>query len=61
MAFADAWRSVTGHAGTVTTEERLYRLGTLRPPVEVSGVHRDATGVDHALLGGWVELFFVET
>ena len=27
MAFADAWRSVTGHAGTVTTEERLYRLG----------------------------------
>jgi hypothetical protein len=61
MAFTDAWRSVTGHAGTVTTEERRYRLGTLRPPVEVSGVHRDATGVDHALLGGWVELFFVET
>jgi predicted GNAT family acetyltransferase len=61
MAFADAWRSVTGHAGTVTREERRYRLGTLRPPVEVSGVHRDATGVDHALLFGWVELFFVET
>ena len=42
-------------------EERLYRLGTLRPPVGVSGVHRDASEADHALLVAWVELFFVET
>ena len=31
LAFADAWRTVTGVSGTVTTEERLYRLGTLQP------------------------------
>lgn len=61
IAFAHAWRSVTGRVGTVTTEERLYRLGTLRPPVEVPGGHRDATRADHAVLVDWVELFFVET
>ncbi len=60
-AFADAWRSATGHPGTVTMEERLYRLGTLRPPAGVPGVHRDATGADHTLLVTWTELFFVET
>ena len=61
LAFADAWRSVTGKAGTVTMEEKLYRLGTLHLPVGVSGVHRYATGADHAMLVAWVELFFVET
>jgi RimJ/RimL family protein N-acetyltransferase len=61
LAFADAWREVTGRGGTVTTEERLYRLGPLRPPTNVSGVHRDATSADHAVLVDWVEDFFVET
>ncbi|HET9563673.1 MAG TPA: GNAT family N-acetyltransferase [Mycobacterium sp.] len=61
LTFADAWRSVTGKAGTVTMEEKLYRLGTLRPPVGVSGAHRYATGADHVMLVAWVELFFVET
>ena len=61
------WRSPTpggrspGTAGTVTTEEKLYRLGTLRPPTGVPGAHRYATGADHAVLVDWVELFFVET
>ena len=31
----------TGRTGTVTTSETLYRLGTLRPPVDVSGAHRE--------------------
>ncbi len=61
LAFADAWHAATGRTGTVTTGETLYRLGTLRPPVDVSGVHRKATGTDHGLLVDWVEQFFVET
>ena len=48
MAFADAWRTATGRPGTVTTEERLYRLGTLRPPIGVPGAQRDATSADRA-------------
>jgi RimJ/RimL family protein N-acetyltransferase len=61
LSFADAWHYVTGLDGSVTTEERLYRLGTLRPPIDVSGAHRDATAADNPLLVEWVELFFVET
>ncbi len=61
LAFADAWHEITGRRGTVTTEERLYRLGTLRPPKGVSGGHRDRTGDDIALLVDWIERFFVET
>jgi predicted GNAT family acetyltransferase len=62
MAFADVWRSVTGRTGTVTTAERLYRLGRLHPPAGVPGGHRDATSAaDRACLVDWVELFFVET
>jgi GNAT superfamily N-acetyltransferase len=60
-AFADAWRAVTGANGTVATEERLYRLGTLQPPTGVSGGRRDATPTDDGLLVDWVEQFFVET
>ena len=61
LAFADAWHAATGLAGTVTTQERLYRLGTLQPPASVSGAHREATEADTALLVDWVEQFFVET
>jgi predicted GNAT family acetyltransferase len=61
LTFADAWHAATGLAGTVTTEERLYRLGTLQPPAEVSGTCREAAGADSALLVDWVEQFFVET
>lgn len=59
MVFADAWASITRRPGMVTTLEMLYRLGTLRPPQGVSGVPRDATRADRALLVDWVELFFV--
>jgi predicted GNAT family N-acyltransferase len=59
--FADAWRSVTGRTGEVDTEERLYRLGTLRPPNAVPGAARLATGDDRRQLVEWVGLFLHET
>jgi RimJ/RimL family protein N-acetyltransferase len=61
VAFADLWHPATGRTGTVTTEERLYRLGKLRAPSGVSGSHRLAADDDRGLLVDWVERFFVET
>jgi GNAT superfamily N-acetyltransferase len=61
VAFTQAWRAVTGRIDGVTTEERLYRLGTLRPPSGVAGLHRHANGSDRDMLVDWVERFFVET
>ena len=61
VAFADAWHTITGRSATISTEERLYRLGTLRAPTSVSGVPRDAAADDRALLADWVELFLRET
>jgi GNAT superfamily N-acetyltransferase len=61
IAFADAWRAITGRSGTMSTEERLYRLGTLRAPTGVSGAPRDAADEDRGQLAEWVELFFQET
>jgi GNAT superfamily N-acetyltransferase len=60
-AFTEAWRAVTGRIDSVTTEERLYRLGTLRPPSGVTGFPRWADGDDRGVLVDWVERFFVET
>lgn len=59
-AFAVAWQTVTGRTSRVVTEERLYRLGALRPPENVAGATRLATDDDHSLLVDWVELFFPE-
>jgi predicted GNAT family acetyltransferase len=61
VSFAECWRGVTGRAGTMSTEERLYRLGTLRTPNGVAGTARLATGDDRARLVDWVESFFEET
>jgi GNAT superfamily N-acetyltransferase len=61
VAFADAWHAITGRAGTTSSEERLYRLGTLRPPKGVAGTARPATDDDRCVLVDWVELFFQET
>ena len=61
LAFADAWYAETGVSGFITTSEILYRLGTLRPSVDVSGAYREATTADRAVLVDWVEHFFVET
>ena len=61
VAFADAWHALTGRTGSVTVEERLYQLGTLRPPSGVGGVSRAANDDDLGVLVDWVELFFTET
>jgi RimJ/RimL family protein N-acetyltransferase len=61
VAFTEAWRAVTGRIDSATGEERLYRLGTLRPPSGVAGLHRRANGSDRGVLVDWVERFFVET
>jgi GNAT superfamily N-acetyltransferase len=61
VAFADAWRTTTGRSGTMSTEERLYRLGSLRTPNGVTGIARLATGDDRGQLVEWVEQFFRET
>jgi predicted GNAT family acetyltransferase len=58
VAFADAWRAITGQETTIGTEERLYRLGTLRAPACVAGAARDAGESDCALLVEWVQRFF---
>jgi RimJ/RimL family protein N-acetyltransferase len=59
-AFAKAWQAVTGRETTVGTEERLYRLGTLRAPAEVGGAPRGATDDDRGLLIDWVQRFFAD-
>jgi GNAT superfamily N-acetyltransferase len=61
VAFADAWRTITGRSGTMSTEERLYRLGSLRTPNGLTGIARLATGDDRGQLVEWVEQFFRET
>jgi RimJ/RimL family protein N-acetyltransferase len=61
VAFADTWRAATRQACTVTSAERLYRLGTLSKPNGVAGSHRLASDDDRGLLVDWVERFFVET
>ena len=60
IAFADAWRRIAGRAGTISTEERLYRLGSLRTPNGVTGIARLANGDDRGLVVEWVGLFFDE-
>lgn len=60
IAFADAWGAVTGRAGTISTEERLYRLGALQAPNGVRGMSRLATDNDRGLVVDWVGLFFDE-
>ncbi|MBP1822802.1 GNAT family N-acetyltransferase [Mycobacterium sp. OAE908] len=60
VAFADAWRDVTGQCGTVTSGDKLYRLGALLVPQGVAGSPRLATDSDRALLVDWVERFFAD-
>jgi RimJ/RimL family protein N-acetyltransferase len=61
IAFADKWQATTGQNHTVTSEELLYRLGTLCAPAGVAGSQRLATDDDRLFLVDWVEHFFVET
>lgn len=50
--FADLWTSATGQTSTERMAQRLYRLGSLRPPV-VDGEWRHATEDDVPLLVSW--------
>jgi GNAT superfamily N-acetyltransferase len=58
--FAVRWTAVTGRAATVTTEERLYRLDTLIPPVGVAGGQRMANPTDAPLLDRWWTEFRID-
>jgi predicted GNAT family acetyltransferase len=59
-AVADAWQATTGRAGVTSSEERLYRMATLRPPADVVGAPRDAADDDRGVLADWVKQFFQE-
>ncbi|OBF35862.1 acetyltransferase [Mycobacterium sp. ACS1612] len=58
VAFADAWQAITGRQPLLSAEERLYRLGMLKPPVSVVGSARAAGDDDRGLLIDWVNRFF---
>jgi predicted GNAT family acetyltransferase len=59
--FAEAWRRHTGAAPRVQMRQRLYRLGTLRPPHSPPpGGPRVATPPDRDLLIEWYEMFSAE-
>jgi len=58
-AFTAAWCAETGHTGRMHTEERLYRLATLRAP-DVTGTHREAVDDDSGRLVEWLDGFFAD-
>jgi GNAT superfamily N-acetyltransferase len=58
--FAARWTAVTGRAATVATEERLYRLGALNPPIGVAGGQRVANPADAPALDRWWAEFHIE-
>ena len=60
VGFAEAWQAITGRSVTIDTEERLYRLGTLRVPEDVEGAERLASADDREVLVEWVGRFFGE-
>ncbi|MGI5195885.1 GNAT family N-acetyltransferase [Streptomyces sp. CA-288835] len=61
-AFATAWERRTGATAQLTTNQRLYRLGTLTPPDPAPpGRARLATGDDHALVAQWHAEFSTAT
>ena len=55
--FATTWCSATGAVSTVTMNQRLYRLETMRPPTGVAGQARPASADDIDLLADWLMLF----
>ena len=59
-AFADAWCDVTAGRAVPTSEDVLYRLGDLLPPVGVPGCERLALDVDDELIVDWLDGFLVE-
>jgi predicted GNAT family acetyltransferase len=58
--FASRWRELTGAAGEVDVEMRLYVLGALRPPAGVPGAARPASDRDLDLVASWFDAFHEE-
>lgn len=58
--FTERWCAQTGAVAEVTTEELLYRLGTLTEPAGVPGGHRIAREVDLPVLIRYQSDFAVE-
>lgn len=60
--FAGAWAELTGHACTLETAMRMYRLERLNAPAEVPGAGRRATSaaVDLELVADWLAAFHAE-
>jgi predicted GNAT family acetyltransferase len=60
QAFADTWSAGTGHASSVQTAMRMYRLGELRIPTAVSGTAGRAGPDDADLVTRWCGEFHAE-
>ncbi|HEU5440269.1 MAG TPA: GNAT family N-acetyltransferase [Ktedonobacterales bacterium] len=60
LAFAEAWRSLTGEPFRPGMKERIYQLDTVIPVVGVPGRLRRATEADRPLLEEWLAAFFAE-
>jgi RimJ/RimL family protein N-acetyltransferase len=60
-AFATAWSRRTGETARVARNQRLFRLGELRPLGGVPGVSRVADAHDIALLARWHREFATTT
>ena len=58
--FADAWSSLTRLALWRRTEQRIYRLTTVRAVTGVGGAARPATEDDRPLLAEWLRAFAAE-
>jgi uncharacterized protein len=58
--FAAAWEARRGVARTLQRAQRIYAISEVRPPRDVPGHARVATGDDEQLLVEWVEAFQAE-
>ena len=61
VAYADAWRAITGRARQRDSRRAALPVGHARTAIGVDGVSRTASDDDRAVLVDWVEQFFVET
>ena len=59
-AFAAAWQERTCQKATVDVRMRMYRLGELHPPTDVTGESRLAGAGDTGLAAGWAAAYHDE-
>jgi predicted GNAT family acetyltransferase len=60
LAFAQAWRELTGRAYTLAMHERVYKLSQVVPPPQPPGFMRPALEADCELVAQWLEDFRLE-